>query len=543
MTAFDRSVVDEYTAAGHWDADTIADLVARHAAGAPDRRALIAPDATLTWLEYDQWSTRLAAAFAARGWEPGERVAVLLTGGALVQVAYLAAQKAGLVTVGIGPRAGDAEIRHILATTGAQALVTRGVHRGRDTAELVARLRGHTGLRHHVVLDLAGRNELRAGCDGDPLALPEPAAAAAAVAGRGLGADDLFFINSTSGTTGMPKCVMQTMNNRKYFAPLAAEAGQLAADEVVASVVPAPYGFGQWSAHVLPAAYGYPLVVPEEFDAAGTLQLVERHRVTVLAAVTSQFVMMLGSPELAERDLSSLRVLFTGGEPVPYARAAEFEDRTGCVVLQFYGSNEAGPISVTRHDDDRPHRLGTVGRPIPSMRVRLFGPDGADVTASGGPGQCGAKGPGLTPGYYQDPAANRQLLRPDGWMLTGDLVRVDEDGYLSVAGRAADIIIRGGHNISVRAVEDAVGGCPRVAQVAVVACPDPMLGERACAYVVTTDAAELTLDELRDHLDRHGVTKQTWPERLVTLAELPLSAGGKVDRPRLRADAAARFRS
>lgn len=536
MTAFDRPTIDEYTAAGHWDGDRIADLVARHAAAQPDRPAFVAPDATLTWREYDELSTRLAGAYAAAGYRPGEPVAVLLTGGALVQVAYLAAQKAGLVTVGIGPRVGDAELRHLIQRTGARALVTRPVHRGRSAAGL----RETAGLRDHVVLDLAGPGHLRAGRDGAPLPLPEPAQAAAALAGRGLGPDDLFFINSTSGTTGLPKCVMQTMNSRKFFGPLAADAGQFRADEVFASVVPAPYGFGQWSAHVVPAMYGYPTVLVEEFDAAEALRLVERHRVTVLAAVTSQFVMMLRSPEFARRDLSSLRALFTGGEPVPYDRAAEFEDRTGCAVLQFYGSNEAGPISVTRRDDDRPHRLGTAGRPVPSMRVRLFGPDGEDVTQTGGPGQCGARGPGLTPGYYRDPEANRMLVRPDGWMLTGDLVRIDADGYLSVTGRAADIVIRGGHNISVRAVEEAVAGCPRVAQVAVVASPDPTLGERVCAYVVTVDGAELTIDELRGHLDRQGASKQTWPERLVKLAELPLSPGGKVDKASLRADAATR---
>jgi acyl-CoA synthetase len=245
---------------------------------------------------------------------------------------------------------------------------------------------------------------------------------------------------------------------------------------------------------------------------------------------------------MATTDLSSLRALFTGGEKVPYARAAEFEDRTGCTVLQFYGSNEAGPLSVTTVADSRERRLGTAGRVIPQMRLRLFAPDGTDVTADGGPGQCAALGPGITPGYYDDPAANAALLRPDGWMLTGDLVKIDADGYLTVTGRAADFIIRGGHNVSVLAVEEAVGACPRVRQVAVVAVADETLGERVCAYVVTEDGAELTLDELKAGLAAQGISKQTWPERLATLDALPLSAGGKVDKVALRADAHKRFR-
>jgi acyl-CoA synthetase len=503
---FDQATIDAYYAAKAWDGDTIADLVAWNATSTPDGIAFVAPDATLTWREYDELSTRLAGAYVAAGWQPGQLLAVLLTGGALTHVAYLAAQKAGLVTVGIGPRAGDAEVAHLLRHTGARALATRRMHRGRPGADIA----GRAGVPH-MLLDL-------------DLPMPTMDEARDLIKGRGLGPDDLFFLNSTSGTTGLPKCVRQTMNVRKYFGPLAATAAAFRADEVVASVLPAPYAFGLWSAHVVPAQYGFPTVLTAEFDAEDTLRLIEEHRVTVLAAVTSQFVMLLNSPRFTERDLSSLRVLFTGGERVPHGRAAEFEDRTGCTVLQFYGSNEAGPVSVTTVDDDRATRLGTVGRPIPEMNLRLLGP-----------GQIAARGPGCTPGYFRDEAANRQLFSEDGWLRTGDLGRIDEDGYLSVTGRIADFIIRGGHNVSALAVEEAVGGHPRVAQVAAVGVPDEILGERVCAYLVTRDGAELTLAELRAYLDDRGISKQDWPELVVCLPELPLGPGGKVDKPALRA--------
>jgi acyl-CoA synthetase len=540
MPAFDQATIDEYTATGAWDGDRIADLVARNAAADPDGFAFLAPDATLSWREYDDASSRLAG-FYADTLAPGELVAVLLTGGALTHVAYLAAQKAGLVTVGLGPRSGDGEVRALLAQTGARTLLTRPAHRGRDTAELAARLRAEGLLDHHVAAELTGGSGITVRLEGVPAAVPEVAAATAALAGRGLGPDDLFFLNSTSGTTGRPKCVMGTMNMRKYFGRLAAAAAGFGDDEVFASVLPAPYGFGLWSAHIVPTMYGRPTVLTEEFDAEETLARLERHRVTVLAAVTSQFVMMLNSPALATTDLSALRTLFTGGERVPYDRAAEFEDRTGCAVLQFYGSNEAGPVSVTSAGDDREHRLRTSGRAIEEMRLRLFAPDGTDVTASGGPGQCAVRGPGMTPGYFGDPEATRALYRPDGWLLTGDIMTVSADGYLTLTGRAADFIIRGGHNISVLVVEEAVGSHPRVAQVAVVATRDDVLGERVGAYVVTRDGGELTLDELREHLAAAGVSKHNWPERLVTLAELPLSTGGKADKAWLRADAERRF--
>jgi acyl-CoA synthetase len=513
MEGFPPERVREYYAAGWWDRRTVADTVAANAAAHPHGLAFIAPDAVLTWRGYDELSTRLAASFVDNGWRRGDRLAVLLPGGAHTHVAYLAAQKAGLVTVGLGPRAGDAEIAHVLRHTAAAALLTRDSHRGRPGARIAAAV----DARRHVVLDLA--------------AAPGIDEAREIVAGRGLGADDLFFINSTSGTTGLPKCVRQTMNVRKVFAPLAAQAAGGAdgfgPDPVMASVLPAPYGFGLWSQHIVPTWYRFPTVLVDEFDAGATLRLIQQHRVTVLAAVTSQFIMMLNSAEFARADLSSLRTLFTGGERVPPARAAEFEERTGAAVLQFYGSNEAGPVSATQAGDPRAKRLTTAGRPVRSAEVRLVPPAGV----------VAVRGAGTGPGYYRDDAANAALFTDDGWMLTGDIGHLDAEGYLSITGRTADFIIRGGYNISALVVEEAVGSHPRVAQVAVVGLPDEVLGERVCAYVVTRDGADLALDDLRRHLDAAGLTKHTWPERLVRMDALPMGTGAKVDKAALRADA------
>jgi acyl-CoA synthetase len=536
--AFDQSTIEEYTRAKNWDERTLADFVANNCITRGDKFAFISHDASLTWREYDELSTRLAGAYVDAGWSAGEVIAVLMTGGAAVHVAYLAAQKAGLVILGIGPRAGVGEIKHLLAKSGARKLVTRPLHRGRPAGELVADL----DIDLHLMLHLDG-TQLSLATPMASFEIPNFEQAQRAIVGRALSANEIFFLNSTSGTTGLPKCVMQTMNTRKYFGQLAVDAGNLGANEVFLSALPAPFGFGQWSAHVVPTMFGYTTVLPDEFSAEATLHLIAEHRVTVLASVTSQFVMMLNSPEFHATDMSSLRVLFTGGEKVPFVRAAEFEEQTGCSVLQFYGSNEAGPISVTSVADDKAHRLGTAGRAIPDMNIRLFAVDevGTDVTTSGGPGQCATRGPGLTPGYFNDEEANSKLIRPDGWMLTGDIVRIDSDGYLSITGRATDFIIRGGQNISTLAVEAAISSCARVKQVAVVSRPDEILGERVCAYVVTRDGQDLSLEELQLHLKALEFSKHSWPEWLATLPEIPLSTGAKVDRAWLRQDALARF--
>jgi len=222
---------------------------------------------------------------------------------------------------------------------------------------------------------------------------------------------------------------------------------------------------------------------------------------------------------------------------VPERRAAEFEERTGCRVLQFYGSNETGALSRTTIRDTRARRLRTAGAVIPSMQVRLLADDGADVTAAGGPGVAACRGPLCCLGYYGDPEANTALYTPDGWMLTGDRCTIDADGYLTVAGRASDFIIRGGKNVSAAQVEDEVSTHPAVAVAAAIAMPDAVFGERVCAYVeLRPDAAPLDLAALQDHLAARGVGKELWPERLVVLDALPRASGGKVAKGALRED-------
>jgi acyl-CoA synthetase len=170
------------------------------------------------------------------------------------------------------------------------------------------------------------------------------------------------------------------------------------------------------------------------------------------------------------------------------------------------------------------------------MQVRLYDDASYDVTASG-TGQPACKGPLMSLGYWEDPAANARLYTRDGWMLTGDVATLDADGVLAVVGRVADFIIRGGKNISAPAVEEAVATHPAVALAAAVAMPDPVYGERVCVYVEPRPGAHLTLDELRAHLQARGTTREWWPERLILLDALPRASGGKVAKSELRADA------
>ena len=477
---------------------TLSEVIAQHARLRPDEPAFLGAD-HLTWRQYDARADELAAHLAHEHPERGTRVAVQMPDGPAVHVMYLAAERAGLVVVGIGPRAGTREVDHLVAATGAASLMTS------------------------LPPTAAGSGELDAS--------------------RAFSADELWFLNSTSGTTGLPKIVMHHQARWFAFHELAVQTGALTGDDVFMSVLPAPFGFGLWTGHFTPTILGSPCVVLDRFSPEATLAAIATHRVTVLAAVSTQFVMLLNSPAVDDHDLTSLRVLYTGGEMVPYERAAEFEDRTGARVLQFYGSNETGALSATRLGDDRDTRLRTAGHVLPEMAVRLFDPDtGADVTATGRPGIAACRGPVTSFGYYEDAAANLELFTDDGWMRTGDLCTIDGSGVLTVAGRTSDFIIRGGKNISAAQVEGEVGTHPAVALCAAVAMPDPVFGERVCVYVVLRPGMSApTLDDVRAYLAARGVGKELWPEHLVTQTDdLPRASGGKVAKAALRADAAGR---
>jgi len=518
---------------------TLAETIAHHAQRQPDAVAFYGDDASMTWAEYAARSDRLGALLSELELAAGDRVAVILPDGPGVHAAFVAVEKSGLVTMGIGPRAGRAELIHLLRKSGARALISQAHYRDLEMAHFVQEARGEgLDLVHHVVTE--GELELDGPLlvDGAPRE-PGPDAVAG-LRDRWAQAEDVFLLNSTSGTTGMPKCVTHDQARWIAFHAMATEAGAFTAEDVFLSVIPAPFGFGLWTAHFTPTLLGVPCVVTAQFTPERMIELIERHRVSVLAAVSTQFVMMLNSEALPKHDVGSLRALFTGGEAVPYERAAEFEERAGAAVLQFYGSNETGALSRTTLEDPREKRFRTAGRTIDSMQVRLYDDDGNDVTHTGR-GQPACKGPALSRGYWNDDEANAGLYTEDGWMLTGDIATLDDEGYLTIVGRAGDFIIRGGKNISAPAVERYVATHPDVTLAAAVAMPDPVFGEKVCVYAELRPGAALTLEDLVTHLRAREVSTESFPERLIVVDEIPRSSGGKVAKGQLREDIARRL--
>ena len=532
--AFAADDAARYRAAGWWSDSTLSDAVRRNAEESPDRAAYVDveehrgsdPDAILTWREFDAAATSLAEQLAGCGVARGARIAVWHGDSAAIHVLLIAVERCGAVVVGIGARAGTREAAQLLRTTRPQILICDQLRNPAATAATADQSMPVMVLSHDGTA-------LRCNVDVPPQTLGVESQ---------LGPDDVFLINSTSGTTGLPKCVVHTQNRWHYFHQKAVANGLLTADDVILPVIPMPFGFGIWTSHTTPIHLGATSVILQRFSTRSASAAIARHKATVLCCVSTQLTMLMADQSCRQFDLSSLRVVFAGGEALPYRPAAEFEELTGAKILQFYGSNETGLLSGTTLDDSLQRRLRTGGRIVPEMAVRLFDGD-QDVTHTGH-GQPACRGPATSLGYLtglEGGTDHDKLFTRDGWMRMGDICEIDSDGYLSVTGRTSDFILRGGKNISAAQVENAVMTHPAVALAAAVAMPDPVFGEKVCLYAELVDSHTVDLTDLVKHLLEQGVSKELLPEALIVVGELPRSSGGKVAKGQLRDDIRARM--
>ena len=526
--AFTDEESTRYRAAGWWSDATLSDAVRRNADHAPDRCAFVDdPGVALTWREFDCSADALAKQLAGVGVQRGDRVAVWHGDSTAIHVLFVAIERCGAVVVGIGARAGTREVAAILRSSRPKLLIS-------DRQRSDAATQAAAG----VATELFPVPSLVLTHDADFPRLEVDATPGAVRIECQLGPDDVFLINSTSGTTGLPKCVVHTQNRWYYFHQKAVANGELTSDDVFLPVIPTPFGFGLWTSHTTPIYLGATAVILKRFTPKATCEAIARHKITVLCCVSTQLTMLMADRACRDYDLSSLRVVSTGGEALPYRPAAEFEELTGAKILQFYGSNETGLLSATTVCDSRERRLRTGGRIVPEMAVRLFDGD-QDVTATGR-GQPACRGPATSLGYLGG-IDHDQLFTRDGWMRMGDICEIDADGYLSVTGRTSDFILRGGKNISAAQVEDAAMTHPAIAIAAAVAMPDPVFGEKVCLYAELTDSQRIDLPELVEFLLAQGVSKELLPERFIVVDELPRSSGAKIAKGRLREDIRARM--
>jgi len=456
-------------------------------------------------------------------------VAVQLPGsyeGAVIQTAVA---MCGAVLLPVVMIYGAREMEFVLRRSGAAAVVVPREHRGRQHAAAV--LGGLSGLRALKFAVIVGGGEPSHGAiryadlvrwPGGPYRKPSP------------DPDDRAVLMYTSGTTADPKGVQHSHRT------LLAEA----TSRVYTHVGPRARNLGLFPpGHVAGLLnllrillLGTPTVIMQSWDAALAASLIDRHAVTSSGGAPVQLTGLLDQQAKGAATLATLREFLTGAAPVPPSLIRR-ADAAGITAYRSYGSSEHPTVTTGTIADSLDRRAGTDGRLVAGNEIRVVDPGGRDVPA-GRDGEILTRGPELFTGYTET-ALNAAAFLPGRWFRTGDVGRLDADGYLTVTDRLKDIIIRGGENISSREVEDLLITHPAVADVAVIPAPDPVMGERVCAVVVTRPGFSFDVDEARAHFAAAGAARQKTPEAIVLMDELPRTPSGKVRKDVLRAVTAA----
>ncbi|MGZ6792563.1 MAG: class I adenylate-forming enzyme family protein [Mycobacteriales bacterium] len=470
-----------------------------------------------TWTtsgELHERTTRVAGGLRALGVEAGDRVLVLMMNTPEVFVTYQAAWRAGAAVTPVLFLISPPELRHIVTHSEAKVAVV--------THELLPLLRSATeGLDLTVVVvgDAPEGTVPYAQLDAaEPLPITPRED------------DDLAALLYTGGTTGRSKGVM--LSHRGLWSGGHALAESAKTSDTTRSLLPLPlsHAFGLLVAIAgMHAEKPRISVLQRWFDAAGWVQLVEEHRLETSAVVPSMLTMLLALP-LEEHDLSSLVSFGSGGAPLPMALREQVQKRLGVEIYEGYGCTEAS-AGVTANNVTA-NRPGSVGRALPNVEVAILDPDGNPVP-TGSDGEVCVRGPGVMTGYWKDAEQTAETLR-GGWLHTGDVGRLDEDGFLYIVDRMKDLIIRGGFNVYPRDVEDALLEHPDVTQAAVVGVPDEASGEEVVAVVAVRPGSTVTGEEIVAW-SQQRLSKYKYPRRVEVLPAVPLTSVGKTDRKAVRA--------
>jgi fatty-acyl-CoA synthase len=348
-------------------------------------------------------------------------------------------------------------------------------------------------------------------------------------------ATDVFNIQFTSGTTGLPKGATLTHRNMLMNAFYIGQRVRYTEADRVCVPVPFYHCFGCILGTTVCSVYGSALVVPAPtFDAVATLRAIDDERCTAIYGVPMMFTSQLDHPDRSRYDLSSLRTGIMAGSPCPLPLMKRVIDDMGASQITIgYGLTEASPIiTQTSVDDPIEVRVSTVGRPIPGIEVKLVDREGR-TAAPGEAGEMCVRGHNVMAGYYNDPLATARVLEPDGWLHSGDLALLRNDGNYRIVGRVKEIIIRGGENIYPPEVEDYLCHHPSIAEVAVVGLPDRVYGEVVSAWIVTRPGASITAEELQEFC-KGKIAHFKIPRYIEVVDSFPRTVTGKVRKHELR---------
>lgn len=536
-TILTPELVERFSANGAWQNKVLTDFLDEATAATPEKTASVDVNGSYTYAELKQLVDRAAFGLLALGVEPGDVVSIQLPNWREWLVIHYAAVRIGAVTNPLIPIYRDREVGHMMQRAHTKVLFVPAEFRKYDYPAMAARLRPTLPELETIVVLGAPEQEGHDGVtswerfigtpweeghsDGELTALrPDP--------------NSLALLMFTSGTTGEPKGVMHTHNT------------------LVAGSMPWPDKLGMDNSAVIHMAstfahltgYLYGVSLPLQLGATGVFQavwnaeefvvLVEKYGIVHTSGATPFLHDLISAKNLAEHDLSSLKHFCCMGAPIPRAMVREAKERLpGMSVFGGWGQTECGLVTMGHPNDPLEKIFSSDGRPLGAMEIRVLDFEGKEA-APGEVGRLQIQGPFLFMGYLNKIDTTRELFEGD-WFDTGDLASIDQDGYLLIAGRTKDVIIRGGENIPVAYVEDVLYEHPKIDAVALVAIPHPRLQEIGLAAVILREGAEtLTFAQMQEFLASKGVAKPYWPERLEVVTEFPRTASGKIQKYQLR---------
>lgn len=465
----------------------------------PDRAALRLDESILRYRDLDSLSARMAGLLAARGVTPGDRVGIMLPNVPHFAVVYYAVLRAGAVAVPMNVLLKERETAFYLSDSQAKVVIV-----WHEFEQAAAAGAGEAATDCLVV---------RPGEFEELLATAEPLETPAAREDS-----DTAVILYTSGTTGSPKGAELTHANLLHNIGCIVDMLTLTADDVIIGALPLFHAFGQTVGLNAAVAAGACLTLIPRFSPTAMLDIVARDRVTIFQGVPTMFAAALHCE--ARPDSSSLRLCVSGGSAMPVEVMRSFEDTFGCTILEGYGLSETSPSASFNHPD-RERKPGSIGTPIDGVEMKLVDVNDDDI------GEIAIRGRNVMKGYWNRPDATAAAIDSDGWFHTGDLARVDADGYYFIVDRSKDMIIRGGYNVYPREIEELLYEHPDVREAAVVGVPDAILGEEVGAAIALVPSATTDAAAIQDFV-KAQLAGYKYPRRIWFVDELPKGPTGKI---------------
>lgn len=537
--------IESYYTSGLWQDKSFYGLVSQQAAERGDQRFCFDSTTSYTYGDFRDQVLRLAVGLKRQGIEPGDRVAVQLPNWTEFPVIAAALSRIRAIIVPIMPIYRGDEVGFVLKHSGAVAAITCEGMKGFNHLEMFHGLRSDApDVRLLVAVRPSATVDPEVGIAYQELLAEGALDELETEAGEDSHPDDGFLIVYTSGTTSRPKGCYHTFNTLHASSRAMADSLGYTSDDVQFGPSPVTHSTGLVTSVVLPMIVGAQTHFMEAWDPVEGLGRIEEHKCTAAVTATPFLQMLMGAYDPEKHDPSSMRIWVCAGSPIPGSVVEQASQvLTGCRTLSLYGRSENMTTTMCTLEDPPERAATSDGSAVKGCEVKIVDLAGNEVPR-GEEGDIAFRGPSHMLEYYNDPEQTAGLFTADGFSRSGDLGRMDADGYVRVTGRLKDIVIRGGMNISAREIEDHLLGHPSIANAAVVGMPDERLGEKVCAYIVLKPGAEpVSVEQVSDYLQGHGVAIQKVPERIEITDGFPMTATGKVQKHLLRADVAEKLKA